>query len=773
MQFGIGQPAARVEDVRLLTGGGRYTADIDLPGQAHAVVVRSPHAHARLLGVDTGAARTVPGVLAVLSSAELAADALGDIPCRALVKNRDGTPCALAPRSLLARERVRHVGDPIAFVVAETLAAARDAAELVEVNYAPLPAVVEADRAIAPGAPGLWDHAPGNLCFDWAAGDEQATEAAFAKAAKIVRLELINNRLVVCALEPRAAIGDFDPSSDRSTLITASQGTSGLQGVFADTVLKIGRDKLRVITPDVGGGFGMKAFPHPEQGLVLWAARRLGRPVKWVGERSEGFQGDWQGRDNITVGELGLDGAGKFLALRVDTLANLGAYLSSFAPYVPTHAGGTMTTGLYAIPAAFTRVRGVFTNTLPVDAYRGAGRPEAAYLIERLVDQAARAIGAAPDELRRLNLIERLPYRTAFGDTYDSGDFRAVMDKALARADWAGFPKRRTESLARGRRRGIGLATYVERSGGASDTVKVQFNVDDTVSVLMGNQSNGQGHATLYTQMFAARLGIDGGRIRIVQGDSDLTPAGFTGGSRATTVGGPAVDGAAKAVIERGRALAARMFQAAATDIAYAEGAFSVAGSERAIDLFALARATRETPNLAAADERLDLSHSHAAPGPTYPNGCHVCELEVDPATGRIEILRFTVVDDFGAVINPLTLAGQVHGGIAQGLGQALTERTVYDPDSGQLMSASFMDYALPRATDLPAFDFAMHNTPSANNPLGLKGAGEAGAVGAPPAMMNALADALSPLGVTRVDMPATPERVWNSIEAARTSGAA
>jgi len=767
MKFGIGQAVTRLEDRRLLTGGGVYTDDIRLAGAAVGYVLRSPHAAARIASLDASEAKAAPGVLSVLTVEDADRDGLGDIPCLAPVKNRDGSDRADTPRPILARGQVRHVGDPVAFVVAETLAQARDAAELIAVDYEELPAVVDTAAAAKPGAPRVWAHIADNVCFDWEMGDREATEAAFARAARTVKLELVNNRIVVNSMEPRGAVADYDARSGRSTLYSSTQGPHVIHGQIADMILKIGAAKLRVVTGDVGGGFGMKIFCYPEQALVVWASRKLQRPVRWTPDRSEAFMSDIQGRDNVTVAEAALDADGRFLAMRFTTWAAMGAYLSNFGPFIPTGAGGGLQNGIYTTPAIHVSVKGVMTNTVPTDAYRGAGRPEASYAVERLVDHAGRETGLGPAEIRRRNFIrpEQMPFTTSLGDAIDSGEFDAVMSTCMARADWAGFEARRAEAAGRGRLRGIGLATYVERcSGGPPESALVRFEDDDTVTLLMGNQSNGQGHQTLYTQLVSDQLAIDAERIRIVQGDTDRTPNGMTGGSRSAPVGGAAVLGVADKVKAKGRLIAAHLLEAAAVDVEYADGAFTVSGTDRSIGLFELARSARDPRNLPAGVEPgLDDDYTRNPDAPTFPNGCHIAEIEVDPETGVTTIERYTVVDDFGGVINPIMLMGQVHGGIAQGVGQALHERTVYEDGSGQLVTGSFMDYAMPRADVVPSFDFSTHNVRCTTNPLGIKGAGEAGAIGAPPALINALVDAL---GVAHIDMPATPSAVWAALRA-------
>jgi carbon-monoxide dehydrogenase large subunit len=771
-QFGIGQAVERIEDQRLLTGGGRYADDLRLDRQAYAVVLRSPHAHAEFAAIDTAAAKAAPGVLLVLTGDDVKADGLGPLKCMNPVKNLDGSDRTDTYRPILAQERVRYVGDPVALVVAETLLQARDAAELIDVDFTVLPATTDTYRSAQGGAPQIWPDAIDNLCFDWGKGDREKTEAAFAGAARVTRLELRNPRVVVNSMEPRAAIGDFDKASGKATLYTSSQGTHVLRNTLADTVLNLDKANFRVVTGDVVGGFGMKIFPHPEQPLVVWAAMKLGRPVRWNSDRTEGFMSDIQGRDHVTHAEMAMDEDGRFLGLRVTTYANLGAYLSHFGTFIPTEAGTNMLNGLYALPAIWANVKGVLTNTVPTDAYRGAGRPEAIYCIERLVDKCARDMGLSPDEIRRRNFIapDQLPYKTQLGDVYDSGEFSEIMQAAMQRADWSGIAARRTAAKAKGKLLGIGMATYVERCGGGSPEVAdVRFDLDaDTVTFYIGTMSNGQGHDTSYKQIMSDRLGIDTDLMTMVQGDSDVVPPGLTGGSRSVTVGGVAVAKASEAIVEKGRQIAAHVMEAAAADIEYAGGVFTVAGTDRTMSLFDVARAAQDPAKLPEGVEPgLDTSYSHAPEVPTFPNGCHIAEVEIDPDTGRVAIQRYTAVDDFGDIINPLLLAGQAHGGIVQGVGQALHEHAIYDNESGQLLSGSFMDYQMPRADDVPMFDFSMRNVPCTTNPLGIKGAGEAGAIGAPPAVVNAIIDAFAAAGAsTDFDMPATPDTIWAHLNA-------
>lgn len=774
MKFGLSQSMRRVEDPRLLRGSGLYADDLVLPGQTYGVVVRSPHAHALIRGIDTSAAKAVPGVLAVFTGADLAAAGLGPVPCAIPLKNRDGTPRADTPRPALAVDRVRHVGDPVAYVVAETPKAAKDGAEAVLVDYEPLPAVTDLAAAHEPGAPLVWEGVSGNLCFDWEIGDRAETERLFAEAAHVTRLTVINNRVVVASMEGRVAIGEYDANAERFTLHANTQGAWLVKRLLAEEVFRLPQDRFRVITNDVGGGFGMKLFVYPEHVMVLFAARALGRPVKWTSDRTEAFLSDTHGRDNITTGELALDAEGRFLALRTRTLANMGAYLSTFGPFIPTGAGTKVLASVYGFRAIHANVLGILTNTTPVDAYRGAGRPEANYVIERLIDQAAREMGIDRVELRRRNMVppSAMPWRTPVGATYDSGEFAKVLDAALARADWAGFPQRRQEAARRGKKRGIGLAYYLEATGGApSERAEIRFNDDGTVDLLVGTQSTGQGHETAYIMLTAHELGIPPERIRVVQGDSDVIPTGGgTGGARSLYSEGQAILATTASVIEKGKRAAADLLEVAPADIAFEAGTFSVVGTDRRIGILDLAAAQRERAAKGLPATPLDAAEFAEIKAHTFPNGCHVAEVEIDPATGELDVVRYTVCDDMGHVLNPLIVRGQVHGGVAQGIGQAVLERTVYDPESGQLVSASFMDYGIPRADDLPDIDVDLIEIPCATNPLGVKGAGEAGAVGSPPAVINAVVDALAEDGVSHIDMPVTPERLWRAINAAKAA---
>lgn len=768
-RFGVGQAVTRLEDERLLVGDGRYTDDVRPAGQVAAVFVRSPHAHAEVAAIDTTAARTMPGVLAVLTVADLDAAGLRPLPCRTPYRNRDGSPMPLPPRPALARGRVRHVGEPVACVVAETPAHARDAAEAVEVTYAPLPAVTDLARALAPGEPRLWAEAPDNLALDWEAGDRAAVDRIFAGADRVTTLDLVNNRVVANPLEPRGCLAEFDPATGRHTLRTGGQGVHSMQAVLCE-VLGFAKEELRVVQADVGGGFGMKIFVFPEYPVCLLAARLTGRPVKWVAERGESFLADTHGRDHLTRVRIAFDAAGRMLALRASITANLGAYLSQFGPLIPTDAGAKMYNGVYGLDAVHVEVRCAYTNTTPVDAYRGAGRPEAAYAVERAVDAAARELGLDPVELRRRNFVrpEAMPYRTAMGAVYDTGEFERLLDSGLEQAEAAGFPERRRAARARGALRGLGVAYYVEQcSGGGDESAKVEVGPDGRVRLLIGTQSNGQGHATAYAQILSDALGVAPQDVETVQGDTDLVATGRgTGGSRSVPVGGAATRRAAEAAIEAGRRLAADLLEAAEPDVEFADGRYRVVGTDRGVGLAEVAASAPGGNGIEGGGSFQPTIH-------TYPNGCHVCEIEIDARTGVPSIVRYTVVDDFGMVLNPLLCAGQVHGGVAQGIGQALLEEAVYDAGSGQLLTGSFLDYAMPRAEDTPAIGFSTVEIPCRTNPLGMKGAGEAGTIGAPPAVINAVVDALAEFGVRHVDMPASAEKLWRLIEDGRARVAA
>lgn len=753
----IGQPLRRLEDQRFLTGQGRYVEDIVFPDQAFAQVVRSPHAHARILGIDLTAARATPGVLGVFIASDLGD--LGPIPCQVTVATNG--PMLVPERYALAADRVRYVGEPVSFVVAETRNAARDAAELVEVDYDPLQALVEARDALAPGAPALWPGVPDNLAYTFEKGDRAAVDAAFRAAAHVVSLELVNNRIIVSPLEHRAAVGRFDPATATYHLLFSGAQVHGIRDALADTVFRLPRAQVQVAAPDVGGGFGVKNALYPEYILVLWAARLLGRPVRWALDHAEDFVSTAHGRDNLTSARLALDPDGRFLALAVDTVANLGAAMSSGGPGSSTSAPGNAMGGGYAFPAVHMHVRGAYTNTVPTDAYRGAGKPEANYLLERLIDAAAYQLGHDRIELRRRNLVRNFPHRTPMSTTIDGGRFAANLDPALRAADHAGYPARRDDARARGRLRGIGVTCFLETARGAPDEgAEIRFERDGRVALLLGSQSNGQGHETSFPQLASALLGLPIDAFRYVQADTGLIPAGNGhGGARSLHQGGTALVRAAEQAIARGRTVAARLLQARPEQLAFADGSYVV--EDRKIGLLEVAAA-------AESGELLDSYVWNKLDLITFPNGVHLAEVEVDPETGGVTLVRYTAVDDFGTVLNPLLTIGQVQGGVAQGIGQALLERTAYDPASGQLLSGSFMDYCLPRAADLPDLDIHIEGVPTSANPLGTKGAGQAGAIAAPQAVIAAVLNALVPLAVRHIDMPATPERVWQAIRAAR-----
>jgi carbon-monoxide dehydrogenase large subunit len=787
----IGKRLERTEDLRFITGHGRYTDDVRRHGMLYAAVVRSTVAHARLGKIDTTAARAVPGVVAVYTGAELAADKIGGLPCGWAVVSEDGSAMREPPHPALAQDRVRYVGDHVALVVAESRNAARDGAERVEVEYQELPVVVDPKAALDSGAPLLHEQAPGNICMNWAIGDRAATEQAFQRAAHVVKLDLINNRLVANPIEPRSCIGEYDASTGEYTLTTASQNPHVIRLLVGAFVMGIPEHKFRVVAPDVGGAFGSKIYPYAEDVLVLWAARKLGRPVKWTAERSESFLSDAQGRDHQTHAELALDANGKFLGLRVQTLANLGGYLSTFGPAVPTYMHGTLLAGCYTTPAIYCNVKGVFTNTAPVDAYRGAGRPEATYVVERIVDEAARALKIDPAELRRRNFIqpEQFPYQTPVAVQYDTGNYQATLEAGLKLAEYAGFAARRADSAKRGKLRGIGLAHYIEACGvapsavagalgaraGLYEVATVRVNPTGSVTVLTGSHSHGQGHETTFAQLTADTLGIPMASVEVVHGDTAKIPFGMgTYGSRSLAVGGTALAHALTKIVNKGRKIAAHLLEAAEADIEFKDGRYVVAGTDRA-KAFGEIALTAYVPHhypIETLEPGLEETAYYDPKNFTFPAGLHVAEVEIDPETGVVELLAMTAADDFGNVINPMIVDGQVHGGFAQGIGQALLENCVYD-SSGQLLTGSFLDYCMPRAADLPSFKVTTECTPCTHNVLGVKGCGEAGAIGAPAAVMNAVMNALAPEGVKRLDMPATPHRVWSALKAARAARAA
>jgi carbon-monoxide dehydrogenase large subunit len=783
---GMGASVKRREDRRFLLGKGKFTDDISLTGQTWAVFVRSPYAHAAIRSVDASAARSAPGVLAVLTGDDVAADGLGGIPCGWLVKNKDDSPMVEPPHPALAQGKVRHVGDPVAMVIAATRAQARDAAQLVEVDYDPLPAVALLRDAVADGAPKVWDEAAGNLCFDWHLGDAAATDAEFSGAAHVVSIDLVNNRIVPNAIEPRAANGHYDTAEDRYTLYTTSQNphlTRLLLGAFS---LKVPEHRLRVVAPDVGGGFGSKIFHYAEELLVLWASKRVGRPVKWTSDRTEAFQSDAHGRDHISHAELALDADGKFRGLRVRTLANMGAYLSTFAPAIPTYLYATLLSGPYVIPAIYAEVKAVFTNTVAVDAVRGAGRPEATYLLERLVDKAAREMGIDRVKIRRQNLIkpDQFPYQTPVALQYDIGDYPATLDLALQSIDYPKLDERKEASKARGKLRGFGISTYIEACGiapsalvgalgaraGLYEAASVRVHPTGSVTVFTGTHSHGQGHETTFAQLVVEKLGVAFDNVEIVHGDTDRIPFGMgTYGSRSAAVGGSAIYKAIDKIIDKGKKVAAHLLEANVADIEFADGKYRVAGTDREKTFGEIAFAAYVPHNypIDSVEPGLEDTAFYDPKNFTFPGGCHCVEVEVDPETGVVEVTDVAIADDVGVVINPMIVDGQAHGGLAQGIGQALLEECVYDP-SGQLLSGSYMSYCMPRASDLPMFRVGNHVTACTHNPVGIKGVGEVGAIGVPPAVINAVIDALSPLGVTHIEMPATAEKVWRAIRAAQ-----
>lgn len=773
-RFGISQPVLRREDVRLLTGCGRFVDDHVQEGMLFALPVRSPHAHAQILSIDTAAAAAAPGVVAVITAADLAEDGIGSIPCLTLPKMRPDTPFHTRHQPLLAADKARYVGECVAFVIAESLAEARDAAELVTVEWEMLPAVTQAVDAVGADAPQVWDDVPGNVAFEFETGDAAAVESAFARAARIVTLEVVNNRVVQNALETRGALAWPEPDSGKVTLLTGTQMPHKLKNQLSQTVLKVPPELIRVLVHDVGGGFGGKNSLYPEQALTAYAARKLGRPVKWIGERTDAFASDFHARDNTSRGELALDADGRFLAIRLTGWGNLGAFTANGGPGSPTSV--VMLPNAYATPLVHVYVRGVYTNTVPTESYRGAGRPEVTYLMERLVDAAARETGIDRAELRRRNAIpvDAFPYKTPTGLTYTHADFVPVLDQALAEAGVPDMAQRKAEARARGRLRGFGISNYIERCGGGgglSETGRVQFDDDGGVTVFSGSMANGQGHETAFSQIVNDKFGLPFEKIRIVEGDTDRIPVGLgTGGSWSVPMGGGAIALASDRIIEKAKAIAAHALEASAADIEFTDGIFAVAGTDLSIGLESVAAMALDPEQLPVGMEPgLDAEERFQPDNYTYPYGSHVCEVEIDPETGMTELIGYTAVHDFGRAINPMMLAGQVHGGVAQGIGQALLEHTAYS-DDGQLLSGSYMDYCLPRADDLPTFRFTHLVSPSPTNPLDIKGCGEAGATGAPPAVINAILDALAPLGVTHLDMPATPERVWQAIRQAQAS---
>ncbi|HYM32402.1 MAG TPA: xanthine dehydrogenase family protein molybdopterin-binding subunit [Candidatus Cybelea sp.] len=785
---GIGAPVRRKEDFRFLTGKGHYTDDINRPGQTYAYFVRSPHAHAKIKKVDTKAALASPGVVAIFTGADLAAAKVGSLICGWAIKSRDGSPHKAPPHPPMAVDTVRHVGDHVAVVIAETYAQAKDGAEKVAVDYALMPAVVSVSDAIGAKAPQIHADVPKNLCFDWELGDKAKTDEGFAKAAHVAKLDLVNNRLIPNAMEPRAAIGEYDSGSDSHTCYVTSQNPHLLKLIFCAFVLGLPEHKVRVVAPDVGGGFGSKIFCYTEETVVTWAAKHVGRPIKWTAERSESFQSDAHGRDHVTHAELALDKDGKFLGLRVETLANMGAYLSSFATAVPTYLYAPLLCGQYATPAVYCNVKAIFTNTAPVDAYRGAGRPEATFVLERIIDVAAREMKIDPAELRRKNFISpsAFPYQTPILLQYDSGNYGVSLDKALQMIDYKNFGKRRAESEGRGKLRGIGLSSYIEACGiapsaaagalgagvGGWESGQVRFNPTGSVFVFTGSHSHGQGHETTFAQLVSPRLGVPIENIEVVHGDTAKVPFGMgTYGSRSLAVGGPALVRACDKIVAKGKKIAAHLMEAAVEDVEFAAGNFKVSGTDKNVSIAQVAFAAYVPHNYPAdVEPGLDETAFYDPLNFTFPAGTHIAEVEIDPDTGITKIVDWVAVDDFGKVINPMIVEGQVHGGIAQGVGQALLEACVYDKETGQLVTGSYNDYCMPRADDLPSYKIATTETACTHNSLGVKGCGEAGAIAAPPALINAIVNAL---GVAHIDMPATPEKVWRAAQQSKNKLAA
>ncbi|CDX44620.1 putative carbon-monoxide dehydrogenase large subunit, coxL-like protein [Mesorhizobium sp. SOD10] len=775
---GVGARVARKEDKRFITGGGRYVDDMVVPGMKHAVFVRSPHAHAQIKKIDVKKAQAMPGVVGVLTGKELKADGIGNLICGWMIHSKDGTPMKMGAWSPLAVDKVRYVGDAVVIVVADTKGQARDAAEAVEITYKELKAVVDATKAIQPGAPQIHAEAENNLIFDWELGDAKATDAAIKSAAHVTRMKIVNNRLVPNAMEPRAALGHYDKAEDHYTCWTTSQNPHVARLVMSAFYNVAPENKLRVIAPDVGGGFGSKIYIYPEEIVCLWASKKIGVPVKWVADRTESFLSDAHGRDHVSTVEMAFDKDNRITGLKVDTIANLGAYMSLFSSCVPTYLYATLLSGQYDIPAIHANVRAVYTNTAPVDAYRGAGRPEATYVLERMMETAARELGVSPAELRRRNFITSFPHQTPVIMTYDAGDYNASLDAAMKAADYAGFARRKAEAAKQGKLRGIGMSCYIEACGlapssavgslgagvGLWESAEVRVNAVGTIEVLTGSHSHGQGHETTFAQLVTQRFGVPIDSVSIVHGDTDKVQMGMgTYGSRSGAVGMSAIVKALDKVEAKAKKIAAHLLEADEGDIVIENGEVKVAGTDKSLPWFQVALASYTAHNLPAGMEPgLKETAFYDPSNFTFPAGCYICEVEIDPETGLTEIIQFVAADDFGNIINPMIVEGQVHGGIAQGVGQALLEGAHYDRN-GQLLTASYMDYTMPRAGDLPSFKVSTSNTPCPGNPLGVKGCGEAGAIGSPPAVINAITDAL---GVVDIPMPASPATVWAAIHA-------
>lgn len=780
-ETGIGASVRRKEDRRFLTGNGNYLDDINVDGQTYAYFVRSPHAHAKINGVDTTAAKACDGVVDVLTGQQLADDGIGPLICGWVITGKDGEPHKAPAHPALAVDRVRYVGDHVAVVIAESYDQAKDAAEKVSVDYEVLPAAANTASAADSGSPQVHDDAPGNVCYDWEIGEKAATDEAFANAHHVTKLEINNNRLVPNAIEPRAAIAEYHLGTESLTLHTTSQNPHVARLVLSAFNQIAPEHKLRVIAPDVGGGFGSKIFIYAEETVCLWASRKVNRPIKWTAERSESFQSDAHGRDHVTTAELALDADGRFTGMRVHTVANLGAYLSTFASCVPTYLYATLLAGQYTTPNIYCDVLGVFTNTAPVDAYRGAGRPEATFVVERLVEAAAHELGMDPAELRRKNMIptDAYPYQTPVIQQYDCGDYPKALDSALELFDYAGLDARKEEAQTRGKVRGVGFSSYIEACGiapsaavgalgggvGLWESAQIRFNPTGNVLLLTGSHAHGQGHETTFAQVVSDKLGVPVENVEVIHGDTERVPFGMgTYGSRSIAVGGSAIMKAADKVIEKGKKIAAHTLEASEDDIEFGDGNFTVSGTDKSMSIAEVAFSAYVPHNYPEdLEPGLDETAFYDPLNFSFPAGTHIAEVEVDPETGVVEIVNYAAVDDFGTVINPMIVEGQVHGGIAQGLGQAMLEHAVYD-DEGQLVSGSYMDYTMPRADNLPDLKLGFAGVPSPLNPLGVKGCGEAGAIAAPAALINAVIDALSPLGVTNLDMPATPQRVWQAI---------
>jgi carbon-monoxide dehydrogenase large subunit len=778
----IGQSLRRKEDARFLTGAGQYTDDVAMPHQTYAYFLRSPHAHAKILGIDTSKAKKAPGVVAIYTGADL--EGVNGLPCGWLITSTDGTPMKEPPHPVLAKGKVRYVGDHVALVIAESLDQAKDAAELIEVDYDVLPSVVNCVDALESGAPQVHDEAPGNKCYTWAIGDKAAVDAAFAKAAHVTTLDIVNNRLVPNAIEPRAAVASYNRSEEAYILYVANQNPHVERLLMTAFVLGLPEHKVRVIAPDVGGGFGSKIYLYAEETAMVWASKRVGRPIKWVAERSEAFLSDAHGRDHVTRAELAMDKDGKFLAMRVHTTANMGAYLSTFASCIPTILYATLLAGQYTTPVIYCEVDAAFTNTAPVDAYRGAGRPEATYVVERIVHQAAVEMGLSQDEIRRRNFIRTFPYQTPVALLYDTGGYEACLDEAMRIADVKGFAARKADAAKSGKLRGLGYASYIEACGIAPSNVagalgaraglfeagEVRVHPTGSVTVFTGSHSHGQGHETTFAQVVATRLGIPVENVDVVHGDTGRVLFGMgTYGSRSLAVGGTAIVKALDKIVAKGKKIAAHLLEAAEADIEFKDGKFTVAGTDRSKTFGEIALCAYVPHNypLDKLEPGLNETAFYDPTNFTFPAGTHICEVEIDPDTGVVRIVNFSACDDFGNIINPMIVEGQVHGGLCQGIGQALLENCVYDKESGQLLTGSYMDYAMPRADDVPSFKVGTKVTPCTHNPLGAKGCGEAGAIGAPAALMNAVLDALSAKGVKHLDMPASPHRVWQAIQGA------